>query len=65
METPLPTWLFNSPFASYTIPQDIGADPGSLNGNTTLRNSASVILSNSAAMVSRPSRMFSATLPTQ
>jgi tyrosinase len=44
METPLPTWLFNPPFASYTIPQDIGADPGSLNGNMTLRNSASVIL---------------------
>ena len=44
MNTPLPAWLYDPPFASYTIPQDIGASPLSLQGNTTLRNSASQIL---------------------
>jgi tyrosinase len=45
MQEPLPQWLFQPPFASYTFPQDVGPTPY-LKGYTTQRNSAAQILNN-------------------
>lgn len=47
----LPDWMYEAPFASYTLPEDIGTASGSTNpdykkGYTTKRNSAADILNN-------------------
>lgn len=57
MQEPLPQWLFQAPFASYTFPQDVGPDPYT-KGYSTQRNSAEVILKNLGGTGSGASDVF-------
>lgn len=57
MQEPLPQWLFDAPFDSYTFPQDVG--PGEYKkGYKTQRNTAEQILKNLAGPGAGPQDVF-------